>query len=274
MLHATMRSTGDEFAIGWSPVTAKTTHVEHRPIRGAIVRILPLSRTESVVTRESFKSASPIHLFMVDDYNLVREGLLASLVVFDDFRIIGEIEEVDGVDATVDRIVAVSPDIAVFGFRGDAESVFRVASKVRGVAASTRIVLLAPAWRDALVARALEIRPNGLLSKSDHLETIVTALRSIASGEDYFTEEVRDRIRMTRTGARFDGAATFSSLTARKMEVLLHIAEGRTKKQIAATMNLSPHTVSGHTERLMTKLAVHDRVALTRLAIREGLITP
>ena len=60
-------------------------------------------------------------------------------------------------------------------------------------------------------------------------------------------------------------------LTAREAEVLRYIARGMSKKELADTMRISIHTVNRHTTNLMTKLDIHDRVELTRFAIREGL---
>ena len=72
---------------------------------------------------------------------------------------------------------------------------------------------------------------------------------------------------------RLDGAHTKSSrLTPRETDVLLYLARGKSKKEIAGTMRLSPKTIENHTTNLMKKLDIHDRVELARYAIREGYV--
>ena len=99
------------------------------------------------------------------------------------------------------------------------------------------------------------------------------AIREVAAGGFYFSDEIRDRI-VEKDGSYSlaEGAKMRSkTLTDREVEVLRYLARGLTKKEIAGLMHLSPKTIESHCARLMDKLDIHDRVELARYAIREGL---
>ncbi len=95
-----------------------------------------------------------------------------------------------------------------------------------------------------------------------------------ASGDAYFSPEVQEPIVLDSNGPRLANTrqSRVSKLTPRELEVLVDIAKGLSKKEIGKKLHISVNTVDNHTSHLMTKLDIHDRVALTRLAIREGLV--
>ena len=92
----------------------------------------------------------------------------------------------------------------------------------------------------------------------------------------YFSPEIQTRLVIDHESVRLDGGNTtrFSTLTPRELEVLRYVARGMAKKEIAQLMDISVKTVENHCGNLMNKLQMHDRVALTRFAIREGLSEP
>lgn len=117
---------------------------------------------------------------------------------------------------------------------------------------------------------------SGYLVKTDTLDGVIEAIRSAASGKKYFSPEVRSRFVLNAGGASPDDRhqTLLSKLSSRELEVLRHLARGMSKKEVARTIHLSPHTVDKHASNLMKKLDIHDRVELARFAFREGLAQP
>jgi len=112
------------------------------------------------------------------------------------------------------------------------------------------------------------------LSKNEPPEKVIDAIRAVASGQCYFSPEVQSRLVIDSDGVHLghEAKGRAASLTHREMEVLRYIARGMSKKEIAKTMHLSVKTVENHSASIMSRLDIHDRVELTRFAIREGLI--
>ncbi|MGB2985498.1 MAG: response regulator transcription factor [Phycisphaerae bacterium] len=127
---------------------------------------------------------------------------------------------------------------------------------------------------DRYIEQALAVHASGYLTKRDPPETVVAAIRKVASGGVYFCEEVRARIVVDDQGAKLatPGPSPMSKLTGREMEVLRYVASGMSQKAMAASMSINTKTVENHCTNLMNKLDIHDRVELTRFAIREGIV--
>ena len=137
----------------------------------------------------------------------------------------------------------------------------------------TSLIFLSAFFHDRYIESALTAQASGYVTKDERPEVIVAAIRSAAADVAYFSPRVQSRLVIEQSGVRLStgGTSRASLLTARELEVLRYIALGRTKKEIAGTMDLSVSTVSRHAEHLMAKLDIHDRVELARFAIREGL---
>jgi len=103
---------------------------------------------------------------------------------------------------------------------------------------------------------------------------VTKAVRDVAANGVYYSPEVMSRIVVESDGARLvhDKHSRVSQLSPREVEVLRYIARGLTKKEIAAAMQLSVKTIENHSNSVMIKLSIHDRVQLARFAIREGLV--
>jgi DNA-binding NarL/FixJ family response regulator len=100
-------------------------------------------------------------------------------------------------------------------------------------------------------------------------EDLIAAVRAVARGEGYLSPGVADAV---LTDYRQHVTDPIDLLTSREREVLQLIAEGKTNKEIATTLNLSVYTVDAHRGRIMEKLNLHSTGELVRFAIRKGLV--
>lgn len=212
-----------------------------------------------------------INILIADDHTLVRNTLAEWLKSHPGFNVIAEVDNAD--DAVVEAS-KLKPDIAVLDIDMPGIFAFRAASMIKKSSPGTKILTLSAFYHDHYIEEALSVGAMGYVTKGDTSETIAEAIKKIGEGEAYFSPTIQSRIVIDERGARLVPSARtkLSQITARELEVLRHLAHGLSKKEIAQELNISLGTINNHVANLMKKLGIHDRVELTRFAIREGLI--
>jgi len=215
------------------------------------------------------KSAA-LKLMIADDHALVREALEQRFSLDPRFRIVGTAPDAG---AAVELVASTRPDILLMDTEMPGGDPFEAARTIRERMSGVRVVFLSARLQDAFVERALLAGAHGFVTKHDSFREIGDGLVEVGAGRFHFSLAVRSRVVVDHHGARMtpDHASWLTLLTPRETEVLRSIAQGKTKREIAETMSLSHKTIEKHTDNLMTKLKIHDRVDLTRFAIREGL---
>jgi DNA-binding NarL/FixJ family response regulator len=215
----------------------------------------------------------PLKVLLVDDHALVREAIGEKLQREPDIVVVGSAENAE---QALKMLGDHQPDIVVFDIDMPGLDPFEAARQIKAQRPETRIVFLSAHLQDHYIEQALQVEAAGYLTKRESSRTLVEALRQVARGELYFSEEVRQRLIIDVDKARLGQQAhsRISTLTQREREILRYIAQGFSKKEIASKLNLSVKTIETHSSNLMSKLGIHDRVELTRYAIREGLAEP
>ena len=189
-------------------------------------------------------------------------------------------------------------DIEVVGEAADGRAAVQLAKTVRpnvvvmdigmpllnGLEASSQIirendgigVIILSMHRDeSYIVRALDRGARGYLLKDKADEDIERAIRSVASGRPFFSPSIaqsliEDYVRLMRERRVQD---SFELLTDRERQVLQLLAEGKTNKETATILDLSPYTIETHRENLMQKLGVHNTAEIVLYAVRKGIIT-
>jgi len=213
---------------------------------------------------------SPIRVLIVDDHELVRAALRERLQREPNLQVVGEAAMAE---EAVDEVARCGPDIVLMDIDMPGMTCFSAAEQINRMRPGTRIIFLSAYFHDRYIEQALAVKARGYLTKRESPAAVVAAILQVMAGGAYFSEEVRSRIVVDQKGAKLasDPKSRASTLTARELEVLRYVAHGLAKKEIAKTMHISVKTVDRHSANLMKKLDIHDRVELTRFAIREGL---
>lgn len=206
---------------------------------------------------------------MVDDHELVRAAVSDFLDRHADLSVVGQANT--GADALVQQ-AALQPDLVLMDINMPGISPFDAAKKMKAQQPSLHIVFLSGYFNDQYIEQALDANATGYLTKTESPDVLVNAIRKAVQGESCFSPEVSERMIDESRGDRRQGRTRFSMLSPRELEVLGYIAQGLAKKDIASELQISVKTVENHSNSLMTKLSIHDRVKLTRFAIREGLV--
>ncbi|MDP6519029.1 MAG: response regulator transcription factor [Planctomycetota bacterium] len=211
-----------------------------------------------------------IRILLVDDHELVRSALSGQLSTQPDFDIVGEAADAQAAIAGASEH---RPDVLLMDIDMPGMICFDAARRIVSRFPETKIIFVSAFFHDHYIDQALKVRARGYLRKSEPIAQLMAAIREVAAGGVWFSEEVSARIVVGEGSAALDTATLtcVSTLSDREVEVLRYLARGMSKKQVAATMHLSPKTIDNHTCRIMNKLDIHDRVELARFAIREGL---
>lgn len=210
-----------------------------------------------------------IRLALVDDHQLVRDGLKALLSAVSDFEVVGEAN--DGRQAVelarktdVDVIIL---DIAMSGLNG-----LEAAKRITSHDNDARIIILSMHDNEEYIVRAVQNGVRGYLVKSAVPDELETAIRVVFNGGVYFSPEIGDQMR--RQLLRGDQMThALDVLSSRQREILQAIAEGQKTREIADALSISPKTVETHRSHLMQKLNIHDVPGLVRYAIKQGLVS-
>ena len=219
------------------------------------------------------QSKAMIRILLVDDHMLVRDVLSERLNREPGLSVVAKAINAEQAMA---MCATHTPNIILMDIDMPGLICFDAAERIMSLHQKTHIIFLSAFFNDRYIEQALRIKARGYVTKREPPEVVVAAVREVAAGGIFFSQEVRNRMVIGDDGVRLvDDAATRSStLTPRELEVLRYVARGLSKKEIANTMSISVKTIENHCGSLMTKLGIHDRVVLARYAIREGLAEP
>ena len=198
---------------------------------------------------------APVRLYLLDDHEIVRRGLIDLLSGEPDFAVIGESGIATGAAAA---IVASGATVAILDGRLPDGSGIDVCRDVKSADPSIRCLILTSFDDDEAVLAAVLAGADGYLLKEVRATSLVDAIRSVAAGETLLdptvTERVLDRVRIPGTGA-----SPLGLLTPRETEILGLIAEGMSNREIAGTLFLAEKTVKNNVSGILSKLGMQRR---------------
>ena len=212
-----------------------------------------------------------IRVAVVDDHTLIRQGIVGLIGAEPDIAVVGEAGDSIEALALVERE---HPDVLLLDIGLPGVSGLELARTVTSNHPDVRVLMVTMHEREDYLFRALQAGASGYVVKGADIESLTAAVRTVHSGDVYVHASltgklVRDYVRRIDD---IEDRAAYDGLSEREREVLTLIADGLTTAQIAEQMHLSPHTVQSHRDHIMTKLDLHSTVALTKYAIRKGLI--
>jgi len=198
---------------------------------------------------------APVRLYLLDDHEIVRRGLIDLLSGEPDFAVVGESGIATGAAAA---IVASGATVAILDGRLPDGSGIDVCRDVKSADPSIRCLILTSFDDDEAVLAAVLAGADGYLLKEVRATSLVDAIRSVAAGETLLdptvTERVLDRVRIPGTGA-----SPLGLLTPRETEILGLIAEGMSNREIAGTLFLAEKTVKNNVSGILSKLGMQRR---------------
>jgi DNA-binding NarL/FixJ family response regulator len=211
-------------------------------------------------------------VLVADDHAVVRRGVRGILGAEPDFDVVGEAE--DGADA-VAKTRELAPHLVVMDVSMPRMTGLQASRELARHAPDVRIVMLSMHDDEQYFFEALAAGASGYVLKSAVDRELVDACRATMRGEPFiYPAAAAALVRDYLARAVADGEPPGRLLTDREEEVLKLIAEAHSNQQIADALVISPKTVDRHRTHILQKLGMHDRVELTRYAIRRGLVQP
>jgi DNA-binding NarL/FixJ family response regulator len=216
-----------------------------------------------------------IRVLLVDDQELVREGLRRILHSDEGFEIVGECADGAQVDTSVQQL---RPDVVVMDVRMKDVDGIEATLRLRTRDDAPPVLVLTTFDDDEVLSGALRAGASGFVLKDAPGEELVRATRVVAGGDAWLdpsvTERVLARFRSATTPTNGEAAARVEQLTARERDVLRLLGRGASNATIADTLFVSEATVKSHVGHIFAKLGVRDRPSAIVFAFDHGLVTP
>lgn len=204
---------------------------------------------------------------LVADQQLVAEGL--RLILKEQFEVVGA---VSSGSALVSAALKLRPELVILDFTlgepDGTDACLQVMAKLPG----TRVVFLTQRCDRLALGTALRVGARGYILKQQSPTELCEALRRVARGGSYTAPQLQDYLPWARGLRPVTGAGLDSSLTGRQLQVLQLLAEGKTNREIAEHLRISPKTAEFHRAGLMDGLGVRTIAELTRFAIEHRLM--
>ena len=219
--------------------------------------------------------STPIRVVLVDDQPLIRTGLRVLINDAPDITVVGEA----GTGAEAVKLVAEHrPDVAVMDIRMPEMDGIEATRRITASADATHVVMLTTFDDDEYVYSALRAGASGFLVKDMALDSILDAVRVVASGDALIAPSVTRKliaefaVRPEPARPRGVDDSLLTGVTEREREVLTLVGRGLSNSEIAEELYISTATAKAHVARLFTKLGARDRVQLVITAYEAGLV--
>lgn len=213
-----------------------------------------------------------IRILLADDHNILREGLRSLLERQPGMCVVGEAAE--GRE-TVKLADEHHPDVIVMDIGMPNLNGIEATGRILEKHSHTGIVILSMHYDESYVIRALKAGARGYLLKDSMKADLIGAIRAVAAGRSFFSPRISRMLQEDYMQALSTKGAedSYDLLTSREREVLQLIAEGKTNKEIAGALNVSPYTVDTHRTHILQKLNLHSVPEVILYAVRKGIMT-
>jgi DNA-binding NarL/FixJ family response regulator len=212
----------------------------------------------------------PARIVLIDDHQIIRDGLRLLLHGQTDFELAGNAYDTE---TGWELVQEVQPHLVVMDMNIPSEGGAALAACIREKFPETKILVLTAHTEPRYVQAALAAGANGYVAKVNGFLILIEAMRRVLAGRTYLCPEV-SAVVVDQMQQRFGRSRLKNGLlSSRETEVLKQIAEGYSTKEIAFNLGVSGKTIETHRQNLMAKLEVDSVAELTKIAIREGLTT-
>ena len=215
-----------------------------------------------------------ISVLIVDDQDLVREGLRMLLEAEPDLCVAGEAGNGSQALAQARRL---DPDVVLMDVRMPGMDGIEATTQLVWSGCRARILMLTTFNLDEYVYRAMKAGASGFLLKDASREQLAGAVRTVSAGQALLAPAITRRLIEDFCRGPAPGAAADSvtgRLSARELEVVRLIAQGLSNTEIAAKLYLSDATIKSHVARVLAKLGLRDRVQVAVFAYEKGIVRP
>lgn len=208
-----------------------------------------------------------IQILIIDDQALVRTGLRH---ILSRSKSISTISEASSGEAALNRGKNIRPNIILLSVNLPGLTGFEITRKLKHAFRNARIIALAAHAKPPYPSRLMNAGASGYLTRDCEADELLLAIKTVAGGQRYIGSEAAKQLALSMLPGSV--GSPFEELSAREMEVMLKLSDGRRIPDIASLMCLSPKTVSTYKYRILGKLGASSEVEMMRMAMRYGLV--
>lgn len=209
-----------------------------------------------------------IRIILADDHTILRHGLSKSFQHEEGFKVVGQAK--DG-RSTVELAKELSPDVIVMDIAMPDLNGVEATRQITRDCPDVKVIGLSMHSSNKYVREMFRAGAKGYLLKDCPFEELAQAIRTVVDGKTYVSPMVSQTLIEDYVNETDDRKSAFSVLSQREREVLQLLAEGKSTKQTAMQLHISPKTVETHRLRIMSKLGIDNLALLTKYALQEGL---
>jgi two-component system invasion response regulator UvrY len=210
----------------------------------------------------------PTRILLVDDHQMLRDGLRLRLELEKDFVVTGEAMSAQEAYAFIEQNV---PDVVIMDLNLPGENGIAATRRIRAERPELKILIVTSSSEAGVARDALLAGANGFLRKEDASADLVRAIRVVLEGKIFLSPDAATDL---TDALREKNSPREPSLTERELAVLKGVAEGMAYKEIADALKISVKSVETYRARLVRKLGYSTRAELIRYAVRKGLVAP
>ncbi len=211
----------------------------------------------------------PTTILIVDDHDIIREGIKNVLSKNPLYRVIGE--AVDGEDA-LEKVEKLKPEVLLLDISMPKISGLEIISQIHRRSAETKIIIVTLHKANAYIMKALKAGVSGYLSKENTAEDLLPALRKVVDGKIFLSSTVSQFLVEKISEKGTQEAVKKGLLTFREEEILRLVVEGKTAKEIGEALYISPRTVENYKNTILEKLGLHKISDLIKYAIKHKIV--
>ncbi len=215
-----------------------------------------------------------LRILVADDHDLMRRGIKSLLQSHAGWEVCGEAHT--GREA-VTKAEELKPDVVILDISMPDLNGVDAAKRIRKVSPDTEVLILSVHYSDQLIRDILEAGVRGYIVKSDSDRDLIIAVETLANHKPFFTPRATE-VMLTNFNegkTRTEPPETMRDrLTSREREIVQLLAEGKSSKEVASSLNISVKTAETHRANIMRKLQLHTVSELVRYAVRNQIIEP
>lgn len=209
-----------------------------------------------------------IRLLIVDDHEMVREGLKAILVADPDFAIVGEAANADQALELIERL---QPDIALVDIRLPGTNGIELCRMANERYPGTAVIILTTFTDESLVAQCIQAGARGFIIKDIERLDLKRSIRAVARGEAAIDTKVTAPVlAQLRRSPPAEPTSVPDQLSAQQLVILRLVAQGLPSREIATQLYLSENTVKGYVQEILHRLGVKNRTEAVMVAVKQG----
>lgn len=210
-----------------------------------------------------------LKIYLVDDHKLFREGLKLLLSTQE---FVHHIYEASNGREFLENLTFVDSDVVLMDIEMPEVNGIDATREALKIKPDLKIIVLSMYGDEQYYYQMIDAGAKGFMLKNTGIENVITAIRKVAAGENFFSEELLFNILNTMRDTKSESEQHDNELSEREMEILYHVCKGKSNQEIADELFISKRTVDKHRANLLSKTGCRNTAALVMYAIKNKMI--